>query len=553
MSAPQSTVDLFRCDLNPNGLFTCDFAYGNCSEDGFNSSTVSRDNYFANPDGGLASRYSSTPNCTFVRKDMTITVDENADMLNNFGVNYCRFKNPYAPDYGSRWTYAFITRIEYIAEQTTRLYIKTDLFTTYMGDIKRNSCMVERMHVWSDKRFSNLLPEPLSVPDAVTYSEVNASVDTSAMSVNDFKDHYLCCVVTSEGIQGLGDPRDNLIGGVPNCCCYYACELQDLSNLVDLADADSIVAVYPILRDNTVINLQSSGHTLASGEPCYYVYDAGSALKTLRIGFPQMFNTYEPKNAKCLNYPYNYVTLTNHNGSNIDLKLENFYQLRFSENNDEIKFESWYSPTPDGQLLTAPFKYEKMADSSNKQYAIEYSGFPQIAYTTDVYKNYIARHINSMNVDKINLGLKAATAIGSAAAGNVGKIPGTFMDFLEYNAKINDIKSVPDEIHGMPTGGMQLHNGSSGIHLLGKAVPEDYAKVIDDYFTRYGYNVSKIATPSWNTRLKFNYIKTAGANFGGTIPVEDKAKLNELFDSGITIWHYPGEYGDFSVANGAQG
>jgi hypothetical protein len=50
---------------------------------------------------------------TYMRKDKVIVVDENADVLDAAGVNYCRFING---DFNnSRYIYAFVDDIEYVA------------------------------------------------------------------------------------------------------------------------------------------------------------------------------------------------------------------------------------------------------------------------------------------------------------------------------------------------------------------------------------------------------------------------------------------------------
>ena len=38
-------------------------------------------------------------------------------------------------------------------------------------------------------------------------------------------------------------------------------------------------------------------------------------------------------------------------------------------------------------------------------------------------------------------------------------------------------------------------------------------------------------------RPDYDYIQTQGCNIEGQIPAADKAKINALFDAGITIWH----------------
>lgn len=83
MANPISSVILYNCKINHNGLFGCDFGNSGASRDSVMGATNS-----------IATVKFSYSNCTYFRKDKTITVDENADVLDAAGVNYCRYINP---------------------------------------------------------------------------------------------------------------------------------------------------------------------------------------------------------------------------------------------------------------------------------------------------------------------------------------------------------------------------------------------------------------------------------------------------------------------------
>src|SRR5574343_1253872 len=60
---------------------------------------------------------------TYVRKDNRIRVNEEIDNLWNY--NYVMYQTA---NFSNKWFYAFITRMEYVNENTTDLYIETDVF-----------------------------------------------------------------------------------------------------------------------------------------------------------------------------------------------------------------------------------------------------------------------------------------------------------------------------------------------------------------------------------------------------------------------------------------
>lgn len=88
---------------------------------------------------------SGTEDYTYQRMDNAGYRPYNAESL--YGMNYCMFQNA---NYGSRWFYSFIPRIEYVSPNSTRLYLQTDIMQTWFPDCTVKSCMVEREHVMDD-------------------------------------------------------------------------------------------------------------------------------------------------------------------------------------------------------------------------------------------------------------------------------------------------------------------------------------------------------------------------------------------------------------------
>ena len=81
------------------------------------------------------------------------------------------------------------------------------------------------------------------------------------------------------------------------------------------------------------------------------------------------------------------------------------------------------------------------------------------------------------------------------------------------------------------------------------SVKSEYAKIIDDYFTMYGYKVNSLKIPNITGRTYWNYVKTIGCNFEGNIPQGDLNEIKNMFNRGITLWHNPTYYLDYSQSN----
>lgn len=77
----------------------------------------------------------------------------------------------------------------------------------------------------------------------------------------------------------------------------------------------------------------------------------------------------------------------------------------------------------------------------------------------------------------------------------------------------------------------------------------EYLKIIDDYFTMYGYKVNSVKIPNITGRPNWNYVKTINANILGNIPQEDIQELKNIFDNGVTFWHNPDTFLDYSQNN----
>ena len=107
---------------------------------------------------------------------------------------------------------------------------------------------------------------------------------------------------------------------------------------------------------------------------------------------------------------------------------------------------------------------------------------------------------------------------------------------------------VGNSSYNVPSGSLIGYSGDLGISIYRKFICIEDAKRIDSFFDRYGYRVDRVEELSWDNRENYDYINTSGCNVGGEIPANDKAKINSLFDTGITIWHKSEQYGKYARA-----
>ena len=103
-------------------------------------------------------------NFNYIKKDNTIVVPDEVDNLYN--CNYIMYQNS---NFGTRWFYAFINRMEWASNGSTRLYVSTDVIQTWFFDIKYYQSYVDRCHSDTDVVGDNIVPEDFTTGDGGGY------------------------------------------------------------------------------------------------------------------------------------------------------------------------------------------------------------------------------------------------------------------------------------------------------------------------------------------------------------------------------------------------
>lgn len=79
----------------------------------------------------------------------------------------------------------------------------------------------------------------------------------------------------------------------------------------------------------------------------------------------------------------------------------------------------------------------------------------------------------------------------------------------------------------------------------------EHMKIIDDYFSRFGYAINETIMPKLNSRKNWNYIEIGESeNIGyGSVPSNFMEIINGACRRGVTIWHNHENLGNFSLDN----
>lgn len=275
-----------------------------------------------------------------------------------------------------------------------------------------------------------------------------------------------------------------------------------------------------------------------------YITDKNNDVGTQTISQSATISGYTPKNKKCFCYPYCMLVITNLSGEEKTLKWENFSYTNtaLSSQTVELSVRRCVSQNPVYAVL--PMDYEGITYNFNS--LVQFNNFPQLPWNYDAYANWFALNSNSILFGFLSKGVSAAT---NAATENVSGAVSGGMSMLSDYLSLMDKKKQPEQTRGTVQGNLLLYLNHGGIYAQVVEAKTEYITMIDDFFTHYGYLVNETKTPTFHKRPNFDYIKTRDINIVGDIPQEDIEELENIFNSGVTVWHNANAYGDYDVNN----
>lgn len=441
-----------------------------------------------------------------------IRVNIKADEI--YDVNYIAFQNT---NFGSKWFYAFVNSIDYVSNDVSDIHFEIDVIQTWLTEYQLKPCFIERQHVASDKIGDNIVAEPIEIGEYVgneietlylmAYNIVVAVVDADkdgSMIDNCFSGCYLIAfTTTSAGISNLN---------------------TFLKQFVDAPN--KISAIYMVPDCSCVAS--DNGSVITSSATVSSVTSAISGAGSL--------NGYMPKNNKLFTYPYNYYRVTNGNGGALNIRYE------FCNGNPKISYSA--TATQPVQLGTRVSNYKN--GTTERTDVLITSNFPICSWLNNTYQNWVATAAIPSALG--NIGSSALS--GMLTKGLVGGLVGGAMSMANvltdgYKASIS-----ADTMQGnASSGGINLSKTFGSIQGTRITISKEYAKIIDDYFTRYGYAIKEIAQPNITSRKSFNYIKTCDCSLTGFMPSDVAKQIADIHNRGITYWHNHEQIGNFLVDN----
>lgn len=491
-----------------------------------------------------------------------------------YDCNYIMFQNT---SYGNKWFYAFLKTVEYKNDNVSEIEFEIDDMQTWWFDYNLEVCFVEREHTITDGLFENIVYEDLEIGDEMVCNSLD-SFDMNTM---------LVCVFINRQPQGSTLPSTSLIINnvytpvrIADCIPLQASYIDAVLNAYTEND---IVAVfeYPAFMAQENPNYDPSLPYGPSNQPYYSPSILQRRTKTITPNFSyidapidsQGQGGYVPVNKKLWSYPYNYLMVTNNCGASNIYHWDNFQGL--SHGGATFEISGTYISIP--VAMCYPTMYKGLHYAYEE--AISYTNFPQCAWSGDAFKAWWAQNKNSYVTGIVSTiangvsgGVSAAgnfmlsnffaalsgpmapimsvTSMTKGITGLFDSVVSTGTGIANLVAKKEDMKHAPNKTFGQA----QCDCLNAGLRRIQfdfyqMSIKKEYAKIIDDYFTRYGYACRENKIPNRNARPHWTYTKTVGCTITGSIPADSSRNICKIYDKGITFWNAPSEIGNYSLDN----
>lgn len=498
-------------------------------------------------------------NFNYIKKDNTITVPEEIDNLYN--CNYIMYQNA---NFGNKWFYAFIDRMAWASNSSTRLYVSTDAIQTWFFDITYYQSYVDRCHSDTDVAGDNIIPEDFSGIANGGYYQVGTQ-DLKPNMLAIFSTTYTDGTpIGSEKINGIFSGAGyltspiNISGGVATVNTWLNTMVRQ-----GLANAVSRIQQYPTNHDTVVTYAKHPSHLDCVGS--------------------NGLTTYIPTNKKLLSGAFisAYVSLY---GQEIEFNPEYIAGAQISV---QIAVDQ-----TTGTVGAIVRNYGSAQNSTMTVTAV----IPESTWAYNQYKNDYNLHSASNAIYRRRAGLDRGVNTANSVigvAGALADVTGAVVDMVTPSGLVKDVlnptttgisrlasaaqnavssagnaytyiggideitqdlTAISENYNAPAVGGVAQSNIFLAAQMTAlsygfKVPPLDIVKRIDKFLTVYGYKQSTYRSINTHARSSWTYIKTNGLNASGNFPDDDMNTIKRAFDKGIFFWSYTASFGNFDQSN----
>ena len=523
-------------------------------------------------------------NCSFLRNDRAMELE--VPYATAMQANYLAFKNN---DYGNKWYFAFIDKVEYVSEKTSRIHYTIDECSTWRDYWQIKQSFVVREHVNDDTVGLHTVPEGLDLGDYQIVDMRYASLYEPSTTELAFCPTF-CVTKYPSSFDRLADNgriKGDLgyIGGVFSSLKFFAVTTYAGAEAVIKAyeedsgvSTDAILNIYMIPRNcvNTSVTLPSHYHPTGLDIWLYPLYNYFESDSN-NIQEPAVLaGNYTPVNKKLLTWPFSYFYATNNEGETIDYRWEDFPIETITVGNvsNTARTATYTKYIVPSTSISAKLVFDKYKDHTSTTeyptkmpvYGISFGKIPVCAWTTDVYTNWLTQNGTNVALDFLKAGTGIAIgAVAGMASGGLGALAiggavatgaNTIFGAVQ---KDTEMSKIPPQSHGdINTGDYNFAFNRNIIQFYMMSIRPEYSAIIDKYFSLKGYKVNTVKTPNETGRRNWNYVQIADSEAIGftktgsnviSVPSESMDIINNVYRKGVTIWHNHDNIGDYSLNN----
>ena len=475
--------------------------------------------------------------------------------------NYMAFQNP---DYSNKWFFAFIDEVIYANDGTSKIRYTVDEFSTWFDYWDAEPCFIVREHVRDDTIGLHTVPEGLEFGDYV----INSAGSIGTTYFNATKMHV--CI----GVSWVPSDTPNLyytnrfIGNVFSGTYYFVFQYggdaaKFIQGYADIGHVQDIQCVYMIPEILAAVNSSTQWTQADIGEQTdinFKILHGTTGVinidTNITISMQTTLNGYSPKNNKLLCYPYNCLTITNNTGTMAEYKYEDFIS-------NAPAFSLVGLQAPSCPMYLYPKNYKKNSTNySGYAWGIPLAKIPQGSWNADMYTNWMTQ--NGVNILGMRIDAPTAHAIRGTGQALIGAAT---LDYASIGSGLGDMfgsvqemyraSMIPNQIGGQTTvGDVTFAYDKLAPTYYKMSIREEYARIIDDWFSRFGYKINRVKTPDQIGRTYWNFIQIGSGecigyskNASRSVPASSMEIINTIYRNGTTIWHDHANIGNYSLNN----
>lgn len=465
---------------------------------------------------------------------------------NAVNCNYVMYKN------NSKWYYAFIVEYQYHGDDQTNIKIETDVIQTWLFDYQIRPSFVEREHVDDDTIGLHTFPEGLEMGEYVVNKKHVYNPFTNLKVV----------VAVTETPTGYSEEIMKYYNGIYSGVFFYAFDNNHagyktiqtfLDGYAEAGKNDAIQCMFlaPALMCRTA-------HDEDSNRNDYYV---SSSMETHLVDVNILKSTllvdksYKPKNKKLYCYPYKYLLVSNNNGTSAIFQFEHF---KPGSSGEAISFRLDGCLTPGCSIRAVPMNYKGTEAFENSTHydeeGINMGKYPILNWQSDVYTNWLTQN-------GVNIGMNLLSGVGNVIAGGASMAyTGGVVGGANVGSGVSQIASQIGQMHQMSmmppqangnlnSGDVITASGKNSLFFYSMSIKDEYIRIIDEYFSMFGYKCNRVKVPNKNHRPGWWYTKTIDANIMGNVPQSDLQLIKTCYNNGITFWKDTENVKNYSINN----